>query len=100
MELSEAINVVKGYLPMLPNLGERGNEAIALVMLGAMAYEESTWHYQYEVEDAAGTKFWVSGFPAGMEARQRRYRGEGEEMEYGNWRSLRVNPNIRPQATE
>lgn len=98
MELQEAINTVKGYLPMLPNLGEKGNEAIALVMLAAMSYEQNTWHYQYEVQDAAGASMWLDGFPT-EPTRQRRFRSLDGDLEYGNWKEL-PSGHLKPLAKE
>lgn len=100
MELQEAIATVKSYLPMLPDLGNRGNEAIALVMLAAMGYEEATWHYQYEVQDAAGASVWLDGFPTDQGARQRRFRNFGENLEYGTWQKLPTDQHFHKLARE
>jgi hypothetical protein len=100
MELQEAIDTVKAYLPLLPNLGEKGNDAIALVMLAAMSYEEATWHYQFEVHDAAGAPMWLDGFPTTTGTRQRRFRTIGEEIEYGVWRKLPTDEHFHKLAHE
>lgn len=100
MELQEAIDTVKGYLPLLPNLGDKGNEAIALVMLAAMGYEEATWHYQFEVHDAAGSSMWLDGFPTTPGVRQRRFRTFGEELEYGFWEKLPTDKHFHKLAHE
>lgn len=100
MELQDAIDTVKAYLPLLPNLGEKGNEAIALVMLAAMGYEEATWHFQFEVADSDGKSLWLDGFPETFGDRQRRFRDFEDEPEYGIWRKLPTNQHFPKLAHE
>ena len=99
LELSNAIDTVKSYLHMLPSLGAKSDEAVALVILAAEAYEGASWEYEHEEEDAAGARFWVAGFPgvnpdSELRQRRRQVNGDYEYAPAGTWARPVSNPHI------